>query len=162
VGEVVGLLVVIGLAVAVIRRALTRGFGRPSSAGPIAGAPSARRRRPRDLAIAMIAAVLALAFMASSIDGGLFDNGSAGVWSTNEGLNMRAGFIAGCSNRLLSRVATCECVFARISTIPPYNTPSGFAGLITIVRRFTETRDLSVLPPAIVSGIRSCAGLSPS
>jgi hypothetical protein len=166
VGEVVGLLIVVGLALIVIRRALTRGSGRASAAPPpgdpgtLSGAASARRRRPRDVAIAIIAVAVAGAFVLSSVDRGLFDATAGGSWSTAEGVDERAGFIAGCGQGVPARTPGCECVFARISSTPPYNTPSGFAGLRTTIRRFEETRQPSAIPAAVVAAIRGCAGAS--
>jgi hypothetical protein len=149
VGEIAGLAIVVGLAIAVVRRALTRGFGRPSPG---------RRRAPRNLAIAILAVLLALGYLASSVDRGLLDGTSGGPWSTSEGVNLKAGFIAGCGHGVPSRSAVCGCVFARIASSPPYDTPSGFETLTVSLRRFQQTRDLSRLPAPVLGAVRGCAG----
>jgi hypothetical protein len=179
VGEVVGLAIVIGLAALVIRRALTRGFGAPSAlprsessfSGLAVGSvdvspsphqqsitPTKRGRGPRDLVIVAIAVVLAGAYVASSISSGLLDSGPAGPWSTSEGVNLRAGFIAGCGKGVSSTARTCECVFARLSSAPPYNTPKGFELLRADFQSFEQTRDASTLPAVVFSSVRSCSG----
>lgn len=180
VGEVAGLVVVLSLAALVIRRALTRGFG--SRAAPVsassesnfsgllvgstgispsprepARAPSTNGPGVRNLVIVAVAVALAATYVASGISRGLLDGGSTGQWSTREGVNMKAGFIAGCSKGVSSRIQTCECVFARLSSIPPYNTPSGFGRLGAELHTFEQTRAKSTLPAALLSSVRSCS-----
>jgi hypothetical protein len=101
--------------------------------------------------------VLATAFLASSISRGLLDGGPSSPWSTGEGANLRAGFIAGCSKGVSSRARTCQCVFARLSSAPPYDTPKGFALLNADLRSFEQTRDTSTLPAVLFSSVRSCS-----
>jgi hypothetical protein len=181
VGQVAGLVVVIGLAAIVIRRALTRGFGRPAApansppadsnfTGLLVGSastpptplepmpgPSGTGLGARNLLIVAVAVILAAAFVASSISRGLLDSGSAGPWSTSEGANLKAGFIAGCGKGITSRTQTCECVFTRLSSIPPYNTIGGFEQLEAELHAFEQTRDRSRLPVALLSSVRSCS-----
>ncbi len=180
VGEVTGLVVVIGLAAIVIRRALTRGFGGPAAAAtpspessfsgllvgsastpPTSREPLAARSTSgpgtRNLLIVAVAVILATAYVASSISRGLLDSGSTGPWSTGEGANLKAGFIAGCGKGVVSRTQTCECVFARLSSMPPYNTLSGFEQLGAALRAFEQTRDRSTLPVALLSSVRGCS-----
>jgi hypothetical protein len=150
VGEVVGLLVALALAAFVIRRALTQGFGRLD--GGV--------RTPGDLAIALLALGVAVALGVSSVDRGLFDSSSRGPWSTAAGVNEKAGFIAGCTRGTPSRAGICECVFVRLSSIPPYDTPAGFTALVPTFRRYAETHDASLVPAAVLDGIRSCVAVS--
>ncbi len=182
-GEVTGLVIVIVLAGYVIHRALTRGFGRQrasvaapahsesSFSGLVVGsagvsppprvqvAHTATREGPeaKDLAIAAVAVVLAGAYIVSGISHGLLDSGKPSPWSTSEGANVRAGFIAGCGKGDPSRERTCECVFAKLSSTPPYDTPAGFEQLGATLAAVERTRDVSALPPALLSGIRSCS-----
>jgi hypothetical protein len=147
----VGLVIVLGLAVLVIHRALTRGFGRR----PVS---TEKRHGAWDLVIVVLAVVIAGAYIVSSISRGLLDSGPSGPWLTSEGVNLKAGFIAGCSKGAPSRTGACECLFARLSSIPPYNTPSGFEALSADLQTFAQTHDTTKLPPAVFSSIHTCTG----
>jgi hypothetical protein len=50
-------------------------------------------------------------------------------------------------------------VFALVS-VPPFNTPVGFTGLQSAVRRADETRDAAFLPGAVQAALRDCATAS--
>ena len=180
VGEVAGLLAVLGLAVYVARRALTRGFGQPNSRAQsksasfsgvlldsVGGASTAlrpatagneRRPRQRDVLIALLAVAVAVAYVVSSLNRGILKSGGGDGWSSHRGLELKAGFVAGCSRSSPSRAAICECVFARISSTPPYDTPSGFEGLYASFEAFARTGDSALVPTAVLSSARSCAG----
>src|SRR2546425_10045121 len=77
------------------------------------------------------AVVLVVAAMVTFGLKDLLASGSRSAWSTSEGINLRAGFIAGCSHEVSSRVGKCECVFEHVSKVPPYDTPTGFMGMVT-------------------------------
>jgi len=64
--------------------------------------------------------------------------------------------MAGCGQGVAVRTEICECAFARLTSIPPYTTPSGFLRILALVRRFEATRELSAVPAAVVSGIHGC------
>ena len=68
----------------------------------------------------------------------LLASGSKSAWSTSEGINLRAGFIAGCRHEIPSRLKPCECLFGHVSRTRPYVTPTGFMGMIASVRRFEQ------------------------
>lgn len=145
VGEFTGLVVVLVLGVYVLRRALTHGFG---------GTPG----RGRNALLAIVAVLAVGAYVVSAVDRGLFDGGasasgsSAGSgWSSPSGIEVRAGFMAGCSGGVASRYRVCECIFARLHVAPGYNTPAGFEELVTAKRRLSETR-------AVVAAVYGCAG----
>jgi uncharacterized RDD family membrane protein YckC len=79
-----------------------------------------------------------------------------GAWATVQGVNVKAGFIDGCSGGNSSRVAMCECLFNRVSSSPPYDTPAGFETLATTVERFQRTGNVADLPAVVVEGARDC------
>lgn len=130
VGQVVGLVFVIILAIAVVR----------SRHGTV---------------LSVVAVVVAGAVLVVGIKD-MLANGSTQPWSTREGVNVRAGFIGGCSHDEASRAATCECVFSHISSAPPYDTPRGFEGLAATILRFQRTGDVRVLPATVLSAAHSC------
>lgn len=149
IGQFVGLAFVLVLAFAVLRRAATTGFG--SRAGGLL-----------NRSIVVAAVVIAAGYLAYGAKEGMFESGAGAgtqqAWSTQEGVNLKAGFIAGCSQNQEARDRICECVFNRIASAAPYDTPAGFeANLLPAVRRFQETRQPSTLPVAYVSAARSCA-----
>jgi len=145
VGQFVGLAFVLVLALAVLRKARTTGFG-----GRVGG--------PLNAVVAVAAVVAAAGYLAYAAGAGMFSSsGSASPWSSQEGINMKAGFLAGCGQSIRGRTQICECVFARLTSAPPYNTPIGFeTELLPAVRRFAQTRQVSSLPPAYVSAAYSC------
>jgi hypothetical protein len=130
VGEVTGMVIVAVVAFAVIRR---------------------YRASVTSAAVVLVAAAIVIFGLKHLL------GASNQAWATSEGVNLRAGFIVGCSNGVSSRVTRCECVFKRVSRVPPYDTPTGFMEMVISVRRFEQTRDLSALPPALVEAGRSCA-----
>ena len=148
IGEVTGFVFALVLVAYVVRRALTRGFG-------------VRRNPRRDLAIAVVALVIGGAYLVSAANGGVFGSGSStsssGAWSSQAGVEVKAGFLDGCTGGVTSRQAICECAFARVTAEPAYSTPQGFASLAPTFQRFKETKQVSALPPGLVAGIRSCA-----
>ena len=150
-GQLTGLAFALVLAVYVIHRAMTRGFG-------------SKRRPAREATIALIATLIAGAYLISGVQGGMFEStssanasGSGEGWSDAKGAEVRAGFLAGCSQSVQSREAICECVFSRISALPDYNTPRSFETLAASLASFQQTHQISSLPAAMVSAIRSCA-----
>jgi hypothetical protein len=150
IGEFVGLAIVLVMAVYVVRRAMTRGFGREV-------------RPTRDGLIVVLAIVLAAAYLISASNGGIFDSSSltpaaasASGWSTAEGRELRAGFIAGCSQGVASRQPTCECVFRNLTRTAAYATPAGFMTLQGTLQEFEHTKQAQ-LPAELTVAIRRCA-----
>ncbi|MEA2314907.1 MAG: hypothetical protein QOI03_1599 [Solirubrobacteraceae bacterium] len=150
IGQFAGLAFVLVLAFAALRRAATTGFG-SRAGGPLNGF------------VALAAVVIAAGYLAYSAKDGMFESGAAArgtqeAWSSQEGVDMKAGFIASCGQNSAGRTSICECVFAHIASTPPYNTPKGFeANLLPAVKRFVETRQVSALPATYVSAVRECA-----
>jgi hypothetical protein len=139
VGQAAGMAVVLIVALLVVRRALERGFG------------------ARDKAIALFAVAAACAIVTlglGSLTGGAE---ASGPWSTPAGVSMKAGFLAGCKHSGAG-AGSCKCLFDRISSVPPYDTPRGFATLIRSVERARQTQDPRALPGAVVTAIQVCGG----
>jgi hypothetical protein len=135
---------------------LTRGFGRGGESVPAQGQGvyPRRGRTRRDVVIAAVAVVVAGVYIVSAIHGPL-GSSSGGSWTSSQGVNVKAGYLAGCARGGQSGT-TCECLFDRISAVPPYNTPAGFTGLQSAVRRADETRDAAFLPGAVLAALREC------
>ncbi len=76
-------------------------------------------------------------------------------WDSGIGAQIKAGFIAGCSQTGKS-AAHCGCVFSHVTARAPYNTPNGFEGLATNLGEFVRTRDVRVLPKGYVDAILAC------
>jgi hypothetical protein len=157
VGEIAGFVFILVLARTVVYRALTRGFGRGGESGPGQGhGISPRRGRTRrDLVIAAIAVVVAGVYIVSAIHRPL-GSSSGESWASSQGVNVKAGYLAGCAKGG-QQYGTCECLFDRISAVAPFNTPAGFTGLQSAVRRADETRDAAYLPGAVLTAFRDCA-----
>ena len=149
IGEFLGLAFILVLAFAVLRRAVTTGFG--------------HGRGALNVSLGMAAALIAGACLVHGAKDGMFEAGtSAGstqnAWSTRDGVNLRAGFIAGCSHSVAARAAVCECVFDRVASTPPYNTPEGFeVNLAPAIRRARAAGQPQRLPVVLVSAARQCA-----
>jgi hypothetical protein len=131
VGEVVGLFILAIIVVAVLR----------SGAAAI---------------IKAAAVVIAAAMIVVGVKH-LTNPNDRAAWATSQGINVKAGYIAGCSKGESSRVKRCECIFDRVSSSPPYDTPSGFESMIVSLERFQRTRNIADLPPALVTSIRACS-----
>ena len=102
--------------------------------------------------LASIGFIIAVAHHKGDLPG----SDSRAVWSTSQGVNVKAGFIDGCSRGIASRAAMCECVFDRVSSSPPYDTPSGFEGLAATVERYQQTRNAGDLPAVLIESARYC------
>jgi hypothetical protein len=76
-------------------------------------------------------------------------------WDSGMGAQMKAGFIAGCSQTGKS-TAHCGCLFSHLTARVPYNTPDGFEGLATNLGEFVRTGDVRVLPQGYVDAIMAC------
>ncbi|MEA2440636.1 MAG: hypothetical protein QOH76_2060 [Thermoleophilaceae bacterium] len=114
----------------------------------------ALNRRGLGDGVIAVAAVLVAGFLLVRGGTSLAGDHASGPWSTNTGRSMKAGFIDGCSNG--TPRPRCECMFARISSTSPYDTPNGFWTLQHQVQRFAQTRDPSMLPRVMVDAVRAC------
>lgn len=79
-----------------------------------------------------------------------------GPWSTQEGRDMRAGYLAGCVASGDSQ-AGCECFFEELKSIPRYDTPTKFATLIGELQTAERTGSLAGLSPAVFVAAERCA-----
>jgi hypothetical protein len=144
VGELAGLAVVLVLAVAIVRRARGAGLGRV-------------RNRARDMWVSIGVLLVAGAVIVSAVDNGVLERGGGHPWSTQRGIDIRAGFIAGCMRGERERAARCECEFRRITALPAYDTPQRFEALEPMFRRALADHDARELPADLVAAVRSCA-----
>jgi hypothetical protein len=149
VGEFVGLAFGLVVAFIVARKALRFGFGRA-------------RRASINVVIAAIAVVVGCGLLVSGANRGMFEGGVSGEqtrqsWSSPAGLNIKAGFMAGCTHGQAARDAICACILDHLTTTAPYNTPQGFESLKPTLTRFAETGSRSLLPRAFVSAVNTCA-----
>jgi hypothetical protein len=107
--------------------------------------------------VILLFVMVALAWNANK----LIEGKSPQTWTSAQGDSLRRDFMAGCSAASGS-VSYCECLFDRLSSVPPYNTPSGFAGLEGSLERALRTRDVNAVPPAVIGSLRLCRGLAVS
>jgi hypothetical protein len=163
-GQVIGMALVALIAVAVVRRALTSGFGSPASA-PASASPdaafvalpagsSSRRPSGRDKAIALLAVVAAGAIIAAGLSSLLPDRPS-GPWSTAAGASLKAGFMNGCRSSGPDKY--CGCLFDGIASLPAYDTPREFATLQYAIQR-AQAGDPTAIPQPVVNAVRACKG----
>jgi hypothetical protein len=139
VGQAVGMALVVLVAVLMVRRAFERGFG----------------ARDKAMAFASVGIACTIVFLGlGKLTGGAE---ASGPWSTPAGVNLKAGFLGGCERGGTSASA-CECLFARISSVPPYDTPRGFMTLVRAVKRYRKTQDPRVIPGVVTTAAQICRG----
>jgi hypothetical protein len=107
-----------------------------------------RNGRATDLAVAALLGVL--------LAGSLL-TGRADAWDGTQARELRAGFLAGCETSAGGAI-DCECVFAELTSAPPYDTPAGFATLQAPVARAVQTGDNGEIPAAYISAVQRCVG----
>jgi hypothetical protein len=98
---------------------------------------------------------IAAAVVAVLLAGALLRAGGDDAWASGKGEQMRAGFLAGCENSAAS-VVDCGCVFAELTSAPPYDTPAGFATLEGPVRQAQQTGDPSFIPQRYIAAANAC------
>lgn len=99
---------------------------------------------------ALLAGVLLVVGIVQITGGGATD-----PWATAEGANMRAGFLNGCGQSA-GNLVDCQCVFAHVTSRPPFNTPQGFASLGSDVLAYERTGDRVAIPAVYISSLRAC------
>ena len=107
-------------------------------------------------AMTLVATVLSTLIVILAVKAG----DAGGSWSSARGANLRAGFVAGCEHGRADLVATCECVFARITSLPAYDTPDRFETLVPTARRALADGSVNELPPELLAAGRSCVAAS--
>jgi hypothetical protein len=132
-GRTAGTLVLAALLVLLLLRAF----------GGLPRKQPARGSRVTDLAVAALLAVLLAGSLMS---------GRADAWEGEAGKQMRVDFVAGCESSA-GGALDCGCVFAELTSAPPYDTPEGFATL-----RTTPAGDVARIPAAYVTAVQRCAG----
>src|SRR4051812_46406488 len=104
---------------------------------------STRGRRTDALAALVVAALLAGSVI------GLSGEDAPDTWETQQGVEMRAGFIAGCNNSSGAAV-DCGCAFDHITSDSSFDTPEKFATLAGPVAAAQRSQDPADLPPALL------------
>jgi hypothetical protein len=84
----------------------------------------------------------------------------ASSWSSQQGIDARAGFIDACNQSAGARL-DCGCVFDHLIAVPAYNTPAGFETLAGPIQQFEQTGDTSYIPAAYVAAVTACATPTP-
>ena len=135
-GRTAGTLVLAALVVLLLLRAFA-GLGRKQAA---------RGSRVVDLGVAAILGVL--------LAGSLL-TGRADGWDGGEGKQMRADFVAGCESSAGGTI-DCACVFAELTSVAPYDTPEGFAGLDEPLARAAQTGNAAQIPAAYITAVQRC------
>jgi hypothetical protein len=124
---------------------------------PPSTTPAPRARRTSGGAGGYILASVAVT--AALIAGIAHVSGQVGItdgpWDTQQGRDAHAGFMHGCESGGLAS-SSCACIFNRIRSRPPYDTPRGFITLAQPILQFQQTQNASAIPPAIIDAVRGC------
>jgi hypothetical protein len=102
----------------------------------------------------VIAAVIVTALLVASV-ARLGGGDQTDPWASQEGKELRAGFIAGCGDSS-NGVVDCTCVFDEIRSEAPYDTPSEFASLAGPVMAAQQAQDLNAVPGIIIRSVQAC------
>ena len=133
------------------------GFAEPQRTFVAPAAPSARRggrsRRTRmtDAIAAGVCAALCVGAIVHVAGGE--EKRTVRAWDTQQGRLLHAGFVAGCERQDAPVRFDCECVFERLTSAPPFDTPAGFANLPATM---AQVRTAADLPSGIVTAGRDC------
>jgi hypothetical protein len=130
------------------------GWVEPSTPSPTMTAVAARlgrsrRARTTDALAGLVAGLLLVAALVHFIGA---QTGS-GPWDTPQGRGLHAAFLIGCDH---GGALDCKCVFQRLTSGPPYDTPAGFATLQRPMATFVRTGDVSAVPQQFVAAVRAC------
>lgn len=169
IGELSGLALLAVLFLALVARALDVRLHRSpapvlapglsqSSSAPVATVRMAPRRRRTDALAAVVVGALLIGGILQVGDGSAHSasaQATSAVWSTPQGRELRAGFMAGCE-RSAAGAVDCRCVFARLTRHSPYDTLGGFMTLVAPVHQFEQTRNAGLIPSALIDSVRSC------
>jgi hypothetical protein len=102
-----------------------------------------------------MAAVVAAGVIITAGASSLLGERPTGPWATGPGASLKAGFMNGC--RASGPDRYCGCLFESISSVPPYDTPNGFATLQYAVER-AKSGDQSAIPQVLVDAVHTCKG----
>lgn len=113
-----------------------------------------RQTAGRKLAVGLACVLVAIVAL-----GAVFGStsGSAGEsWTSQRGVNEKAGFIDGCT-RSGGAPARCDCVFQHLIRLAQYDTPSEFLTLSDVLARAAQTGNVADVPPALRAVSAGCA-----
>ena len=136
-GQILGMAALAALLVALIRRWMN--------------ARTESRARTTDAIAAVVVAALLIGGIVRLVAGADRDD----PWKTDQGVQLKAGFMAGCHDSA-NGLVDCGCAFKHITSVPPYDTPSGFASLSGPVDAAKASGDPRDLPAVLMSALSSC------
>jgi hypothetical protein len=110
------------------------------------------RARKTDVIAALLFGAIFVAGLVRLVDHRLGD-----PWDTQQGKELRAGFIAGCGPNEPLR-SSCECLFEQLTSRPAYDTPAKFATLAGPIETAARTGDPRTLPPDVRAAVAHCGG----
>ncbi len=125
-------------------------------AAPIANRRVVVRARSRSstgsffTGLAMLAVVAAAAYFVVIKPSSGLDS-----WQSSKGKEMHAEFVRGCSQSAMGRI-DCECVFTKITSTPPYDTPKGFLKIDREFARYRQTGNPDDVPRLFVDVAMAC------
>ena len=111
-----------------------------------------RRARTTDAIVALVCSVLLVGAVVRFVD---HHTGGGGPFDTQQGREMRAGFVAGCEQGTTGLI-DCNCAFEHLTSAPPYDTPEGFITLAGPISEAVRTQSVRGLPPQYVAAMTSC------
>jgi hypothetical protein len=76
-------------------------------------------------------------------------------WSSQQGAQTRAGFVAGCKGSG-GTTTDCTCLFSRLISYQRYSTPAGFATLNAAAELYKQTGNRADIPAVYVQSAQSC------
>ena len=76
-------------------------------------------------------------------------------WETQQGVELRAGFVSGCNDSSGATV-DCGCAFEHIRSDSAYDTPEKFATLVGPVAAAQQSQNPADLPPVFMTAMQSC------
>ncbi|MBS1868549.1 MAG: hypothetical protein JSS99_02700 [Actinobacteria bacterium] len=116
----------------------------------------AGRARTTDLIAALVCAVLLVAAVVRALP-----ERQPGVWESDQGRQIRAGFVAGCQ-QTANGTLDCGCLFDHLTGAPPGNTSSGFAMLAQSIQYAVQRGDWSLMRPEAREALLACRAVQAS
>ena len=147
---------IVGSVVVMIAAGWLFVWGLHNVRSPRASSQSNRRPHRRAASVAMV--TILVLFVGGGTVTVFVATGSSqsqSAWNTQKGVDAHAGFIDSCTASARGRV-NCDCVFAHLTSVPPYDTPAGFLSLASVVDRFRQTGNRADFPVAVSQALAAC------
>lgn len=113
-----------------------------------------RQTAGRKLAVGLACVLVAIVALGAVF--GSTSGSAADAWSSERGVNVKAGFIDGCTQSG-GVPARCDCIFQHLVQLAKYDTPSEFLTLQDVLARAAQTRSAADLPQALRAISTGCA-----